>query len=328
MKRIGWRLVQGLVALLVLSVATFGLAGMTSGGPLDALRLDPSVSPETLAVLRAQLDVDRPLAQRYLRWLGGVLVGDFGVSTAHRQPVATLVVPRARRTVGLALLGLVTSWSIAMAVGAWCGGRVGSRVDRAVQAGVASLQAVPELVSALALLSLAVLVRSLPVGGMTSIGHAEMSAGARLVDLGRHAFLPVVALTLASLPPLVLHVRAAVHEAHAQTYVASSRMLGIGRWRWRLGYLLPAAAHPLVALFGLSFAGLVSGTLLVEVIFAWPGLGPLMLEAVQARDLHVVAAVTLLTGFFLLLGNLLADLGLLWLDPRLGDHGSHRGGGG
>lgn len=327
MKRIGWRLLQGLAALLVLSMATFGLAGLASGGPLDALRLDPSVSDETLAALRAQLGVDRSLAERYARWLGGVLVGDLGVSTAHRQPVTALVVPRARRTVGLALLALVASWSIAVSVGAWCGSRVGSRADRAVQAVVASLQAVPELVAALALLSLAVVVRSLPVGGMTSIGHAEMSTAGRILDLARHAILPVAALTLASLPPLVLHVRAAVREAQVKPYVAASRLSGIGRWRWRLGYLLPAAAHPLVTLFGLSFAGLVSGTLLVEVVFAWPGLGPLMLEAVRARDLHLVAAVTSLTGGFLLLGNLLADLGLLWLDPRLRDDSTRRAGG-
>ena len=152
---------------------------------------------------------------------------------------------------------------------------------------------------------------------MVSLGHEDMDAGARAADVARHMVLPVLALVLGVLPVLVRHVRTAVAEALEAPFVRAARAHGLSEARVLFFHALPAAANPLVSLFGLSIASLLSLSLLVEVVMAWPGLGPLMLEAILARDLHLVVGPVLASTVLLLVGNLVADLLLLAVDPRI-----------
>ena len=152
---------------------------------------------------------------------------------------------------------------------------------------------------------------------MSSLDADELSAWGRARDLAHHLVLPATALALAGLPTLVRHVRAAFVEALAAPHVLAARGHGIGPRRLLFAYALPTAAAPLTALFGLSLGALLSGSLIIEVILSWPGIGPLLLSSILGRDLHVILGVTLLSGTVLVIGQLIADLLLLAIDPRI-----------
>ncbi|HEY2945868.1 MAG TPA: ABC transporter permease, partial [Vicinamibacteria bacterium] len=181
----------------------------------------------------------------------------------------------------------------------------------------AVLLALPDLVLVLGLLLLAVRTGWFPAGGMVSLGHEQMPWGARVKDVAFHLVLPVTALVLGIAPALVRYVRASVADALGAPFVRAARAHGIPERRVLFRHALPAAANPLISLFGLSLAGLLSMSLLVEVVLSWPGLGPLLLEAILARDFHLVLGPVLASTFLLLGGNLLADLLLAAADPRI-----------
>jgi peptide/nickel transport system permease protein len=178
------------------------------------------------------------------------------------------------------------------------------------------LHALPDLLVALALLLLGVRTRMFPIGGIAGTIDSG-SASARIRDLAMHLVLPVIALVLISLPVLVRHVDAAVRDALRSPFIQAARGHGIPQRRILIGYAFPAAANPLISLLGYSIGGLLSSSLLVEVIMGWPGLGSLLLESIFSRDVHVVIGATLVSALFVITGNLLADVLLYAADPRL-----------
>ena len=156
-----------------------------------------------------------------------------------------------------------------------------------------------------------------PAGGMTSMAHEEMSLGARAWDVASHLVLPATALVLGILPVLLRHVRASVADVLASPFVRAARAHGIPEGRVLFRHVLPAAANPLVSLFGLSLAGLLSMSLVVEVVMSWPGLGPLLLDAILARDFFLSLGLVLVSTVLLVGGNMIADALLLATDPRI-----------
>jgi peptide/nickel transport system permease protein len=179
------------------------------------------------------------------------------------------------------------------------------------------LLAVPDLLLAIVFLVLAVETGYFPTGGMVSPGWASLSAPERVLDVAWHLALPAGVLVLGMLPTLVRHVRASMAEAIDSPFALSARAQGIPRQRLLFRHLLPAAANPLISLAGFSFGTLLSASLLIEVVMGWPGLGPLFLEAIMARDFALVLAVVILSASFLVAGNLLADILLYRMDPRI-----------
>ena len=311
------RLSHGLVVLLALSVLTFLFAELAPGDPFAEMRLNPRISPGAVAALRTRYGLDDPLPVRYLRWLRSVASGEMGWSFLYDAPAGPLLGVRARNTLLLAVPATLVAWLLALPLGVQAAARRGGWGDRFGQAAGSLLLAVPELVLALGALALAAGTGVLPAGGMVSLGFAEMGFWGRARDLAAHLALPVAVLVLTALPVLVPHVRAAVAEALDAPFVLAARGRGVPRLRLLYGHALRAAAGPLVSLLGLSIAGLLSGSLLVEVVLSWPGLGPLLVQAILARDLHVVVGAVLLSGLFLVAGNLAADLLLAWADPRV-----------
>lgn len=303
------RLAHGLILLVAVSLATFVLADLAPGSSLDALRLDPGISPETFETLRQRSGEDAPLVERYLRWLGGAVRGDFGTSSVHRVPVADLLRPRLGATLLLGVTATALAWLLALGFGCWAALRPGRWVDRSVSALQALLLALPEIVLALLALWLAARVAWLPTGGLPSAAGPGETA--------RHLFLPALVLAFGGLALLVSHVRTEVSRALDAPAVRAARGHGLGGPRWLVHYVLPEAANPLISLFGLSVGALLSGSLVVEAVFSWPGLGPLLLAAIQNRDLPVVVAAVLLSSALLILGQLLADVWLEVHDPRL-----------
>jgi len=311
------RLAHGFLLVVGVSVLSFVLVELAPGDYFAEMRLDPRISEATVRALRARYGLDRPLPERYLRWVASLARGEMGYSFAYGQPVGPLLWPRVRNT--LLLTGTATglAWMLAVPLGAWWATRRRGVADAGLAGLTAILLALPDLVLALGLLLVAVRTGWFPAGGMVSLGHEQMSAGERLRDVAAHLVLPVTALVLGILPVLVRYVRASVADALRAPFVSAARAHGIPEVRVLFRHALPAAANPLISLFGLSLAGLLSTSLLVEVVMSWPGLGPLMLEAILARDFYLVLGPVLASTLLLVGGNLLADTLLLAADPRI-----------
>ena len=310
------RLLHSVLVLATVSVLAFGIMQIAPGEFASDLKLDPRVSPATVAALRTQFGLDRPLPLRYVSWLGSLLRGDFGFSFAYNLPVRALLFERVRNTLLLTVTAALLAWCISIPVGVFAAVRAGSWFDRLVGGATSMLLAIPEITLALGLLLLAVRTRILPAGGMTSARGGHGSAAAGVLDLASHMVLPVVALVAASLPVLVRHVRASMVDVLGSSHIRTARAHGLPE-RLILLYALRAAANPLISFAGFSIATLLSGSLVVEVITSWPGMGPLMVESILARDVYVVVGAVLLSAVCLLLGNLIADLLLYAADPRI-----------
>ena len=254
---------------------------------------------------------------RYWRWLRSAIRGDFGYSFAYNAPVAPLLRTRALNTIVLAGVSTTIAWIFALAIGLWNASRAGRWDDR-ISAGALSLSlAVPDVLVSLLALLIAVRSGLFPVGGLTSSRFEELSLLQKTRDISWHMVLPVAALAFGLIPALARHVRSAVMQASAAPFARAARAHGIGPARLLFRHVLPAAANPLISLFGVSLATLLSISLLVEVIMSWPGLGPFFLEAIMARDVYVVIGVVLLSTSFLVAGTLVADALLLAADPRI-----------
>jgi peptide/nickel transport system permease protein len=311
------RLARSLFVLLGVSVLAFVLIDLAPGEYFQGMRLNPQISRETVTALRIEYGLDQPLPTRYVRWLGSVSRGELGFSFAYNSPVWPLLRTRIGNTLILTITALVCSWLIAIPIGVWMASRAGRWQDRISSIGTTFLQATPDVLIGLAVLALALRVRWLPAGGMYAPAAAETMGLGKMKDLVLHLLLPVLALTAGMLPVLVRHVRSAMLEVLDAPFIAAARGHGIPRYRLLLGYALPAAANPLISMFGISVGALLSGSLLIEVIMSWPGVGPLLLEAIMQRDPYIVVAVVLFSTLFLVAGSLFADVFLYISDPRI-----------
>jgi peptide/nickel transport system permease protein len=240
-----------------------------------------------------------------------------GFSFAYNAPVAPLLLIRAKNTLLLTITATLLAWAIALPLGVWSAERLGRFPDRVISGGAAALLVLPDLALALGLLVLAVRTGWFPTGGMASVDFESLSSLNKIRDLALHMTLPVAALVLSALPLLVRHVRAAVAEVLHAPFLLAAEGHGIPRRTLLFRYALRAAANPLLSLFGFSIGALLSGSLLIEVVMSWPGLGPFLLEAILARDVYVVIGGVLFSTIFLVAGNFLADVLLYWLDPRI-----------
>jgi peptide/nickel transport system permease protein len=317
MLRVAGRVLHGLVLLFGVSVLTFALLSAAPGNLFDELKLNPQISPETVTALKAEYGIDRPWLTRYAYWTSSALRGDFGYSLSYRCPVGKLLWPRVRNTLLLTVLATLLSWMIAIPWGMIEAARHGQWIDRLGGGITATLLAIPELVLGLLLLLLAARTGWFPVGGMLSANARDATVAGNAWDLLRHLLLPVIALALGSAPLLIRYVRSAIASVMDMPFIEIARGHGISPSRIAFRHALPAAANSLISLFGFSLGTLLSASLLIEIILSWPGLGPLVLEAMLARDTYVVMAVVTLSSVFLILGNMLADVLLYWSDPRI-----------
>ena len=311
------RFVHAIFLLLGVSVLSFAFTALAPGNYFDEMRLNPQISPDTVAALRAHYGVDRPIIIRYARWLAAVAHGDLGFSFAYNSPAAPLLWTRAWNTLLLTVTATILSWMIALPLGIWSAEKKARAPDIAITSATGLLLAIPDLLLALGLLILAVRTGWFPTGGMVSVGAETLSWFVRFRDLISHMALPVTALVLSTLPLLVRHVRSAISEVLGSGFLRAAQAHGIPRRTILYRYALPAAAHPLISLFGFSIGALLSGSLIIEVVMSWPGLGPLLLEAILARDLYLVIGGVMLSTIFLVTGNFIADLLLYWADPRI-----------
>lgn len=303
---------------LVWAAATlvFLLAEAAPGDPFDRLR-EPGVSVQTAARMHEAFGTDRPFLVRYADWLGGLLRGDLGTSWSYRQPAAGLIRQAACNTLVLAGPALVLQFALGLAAGVAAARSRSGFTDRGVSLAAAALYAVPSFCLALPLAwLLAVRLAWLPVSQMHSIGAVDMPVSWRLLDTLRHLALPCLALVLPAASGIALYVRDQMHATLGRGFVRAARARGLGSRQAELRHALRAALLPVTALFGLAIPGLLGGSVAIEVLFAWPGLGRLAYQAVLARDVPLILGCTCLASILVAAGGLAADLAAAALDPR------------
>ncbi|PYV34044.1 MAG: ABC transporter substrate-binding protein [Acidobacteria bacterium] len=311
------RLIHTMFLLLGVSVLSFLFVALAPGDYFEEMRLNPQISQATVAAMRSKYGLDQPLPKRYFRWMQSVLRGELGFSFSYDTPVRPLLVARAKNTLLLTATAALLSWLVAIPLGVWSSSRKAKWLDRVLTLGTTTLLAIPDLMLALVLLLIALRTGWFPTGGLHDIRFSRLNAWGKVEDTVAHIFLPVMCLVLGSLPILFRHIRSALVEVLDSPFIRSARGHGIPEGRVLFLYALPAAANPLISLFGFSVGTLLSASLLVEVLMSWPGIGPLLVEAILARDIYLVIGAVMFSTLFLVGGNLLADLLLYLADPRI-----------
>lgn len=310
------RLLQGVLVILVVSALTFALLAAAGGNALASLRNEPLVSPETVRALEHTYGLDQPLPIRYGRWLGGVLRGELGYSFYYHAPVASIIRLRLFNTLTLAALSLLIAVTVALLLGSMAARRKGSWVDKLAGAVVLIASSSPRIV--LALIALALMARS---SLFVVNGSQSVVTGASLLRL----FIPAFVLSVPLIAIFLAQAREGLRLSLREEFVQVARAKGLPERTVVLRHALRAALNPLITIFGFSLGGLMSGSVIVEAVLGWPGLGQLSVVAVQSRDVPLLLGVVLITATAVLVGNLVADILLCLNDPRL-RQGARRGG--
>lgn len=292
---------------------------LVQAAPGDPFRLEPAagVSREAERVHRTAFQADRPLPARYLAWLEGFLTGNLGISFTHRRPVSDLIRESAGNTLMLTGLALVLQFVLGTLSGALAATTRRRWIDRLLTAAASVAYSLPSFWLALALVGLfAVRLGWLPVSQMHAVDAGEHAALWRLFDSLRHLILPCLALALPGAGGIALVAREQVLVGLGRPFARAARARGMGRTALtRLS--LRAALTPLISLLGLSLPGILGGSVVLEVLFAWPGMGRLAYQAVLAKDEPLVLGCACVTAVLVVAGSLLADLLAAWADPRV-----------
>lgn len=317
------RLIDAAVLFWIVVTLTFVLLRAAPGDPA-ALLIPPSASAADVARVRSALGLDRPLIVQYGRWAGGFLKGDLGESFVQHRPVSRLLADALPVSLALGLSSIVLTFLIGIAIGTYQAARRGSPADTLLTVISSAVYAAPSYWLALALVAVFTYgaVRwgfpsalRLPAFGIRSPA-GEVAGVAGLLDRVRHAVLPVLTLTLIGAAGIARYARTSVADVLGMDFVRTARAKGLGPRGVYVRHVLRSALPPLVVLFALALPGVLAGSVFVETVFAWPGLGQLMVTSIRARDYPVVMGATVLYAGLVILANLAGDLVLPLLDPR------------
>ena len=312
------RAAEIVITLVIMSFVVYLLIGLMPGDPIDMLVSgNPRMTSEDAKRLRALYGVDKPLIERYLAWAQQALSGNFGYSRTLKRPVLAVLWPRLVNTLELAGLAFLISTAIALPLGIWAAARPRSKADYLVNLFCFAGISTPTFWLALLLITLfAAKLGWLPAGGMAD-PRAGTSFLAALGQNVRFAILPVATLTFVQLGTYTRFMRGAMIEVLRQDYVRTARAKGASERRVLLGHAFVNALAPVLTILGLSFGGLFSGALITETMFAWPGMGATIYQAIQTNDFNLALVGLLFATFSTIVGNLLADLALAAIDPRV-----------
>lgn len=323
------RLAAAVALVWAVATLTFVLVRLAPGDAADLLA-PPTASAADAARLRRELGLDRPVAAQYARWLGGLVRGDLGESLAQRRPVRAIVAEAAPVSLALGGASLALSFVVGTAIGLAQGVRRGSRVDRALTVATTVAYAAPSFWLALALVALFTYGAAvwgfppwlrLPAFGVREPG-GTLTGAAAVVDLLRHAVLPVTVMAVVGAAGVARYARSTAADLAGADWLRTARAKGAPAARVYGRHLGANALPPLIVLLALALPGTVAGSVFVESVFAWPGLGRVLLAAIAARDYPVVLALTVLYSSAVIGANLAADLALPVLDPRRRDAGA------
>lgn len=311
------RLLQIIPILLAVTLLSFAVMQLAPGNYLDTLRGQPTIRPETIERLTHEFGLDQPWYVQYWRWLINALQGNFGYSFTYKIPIFTLIGQRLYYTFILSFWSMVIAWLIAIPLGIYCARHRNSWLDRILSFSSYSLIALPGFFVALLCLILAYKTGKLPLGGATSVGYDSFSQLEKIKDTAWHLLIPVFVLGVRGVAGLLRQMRGNVLDVLSEQYILAARARGLSERKVLWKHAFRNSVNPLITLFGFELSGLLSGAALVEIVLAWPGLGRLLLEAVQSRDIFLAMGSFVMGTVLLILGNLIADLILAFTDPRI-----------
>lgn len=309
-KQILHRLLLGVLTLWLVSVLIFVGTELLPGDVASAI-LGQNGTPETIAALRLQLGLDQPAVYRYLHWLSGVLHGDLGTSLANNQPIGAELLPRLANTLFLAVYAALIAIPLAVVLGIASAVWRGSWFNRMANTLTLMSISVPEFFVGYVL----VIFFAIRLAWFPSLALVDPDAS--LLERLYACTLPMLTLVLVVLAHMLRMTRASVGAVMSSSYIETALLKGLSRWRIVLSHALPNALAPIINVIAFNLAYLVVGVILVEVVFVYPGIGQLMVDAVTKRDLPVVQACGLLFGGTYILLNTAADLLAIWCNPRL-----------
>lgn len=312
------RFLQIIPLLLGISALTFLLLQLAPGDFLNQMAENPAISAETIEAMRRRFGLDRPWYVQYAIYLRNVgLHFDFGQSFSRHQPVFTVLAEGLGNTLLLATAAALVTWLLAIPLGVLAAVRQHSWVDRVLSVVAFVWLSIPEILSGLLLLMLAARTGWFPVGGMRSIDHDELSMWGRTLDLAWHLFLPALVVGLVPLASRMRQMRGSLLDVLRLDFVTTARAKGLDERIVVFKHALRNALNPMITLFGYTLGALVSGSFIVEIIFSWPGLGRITLDAILTQDQYLVMGSVLMASVVLILGNLIADILLAVADPRI-----------
>ena len=313
------RLLQALLTLLLASALSFFVIQLAPGDFLSQLRQNPQISTETLQQFEAQFGLDKPIWEQYWQWLGEVIIRlNFGIRFTYQRPVVELLWERIPNTLLLSIASIILTWAIAIPLGIISAVKENQFVDKILRVISYIGQGFPTLITGLLLLFFAQITAPLfPVGGRTSVNHEDLIWIGKILDIGWHMILPTLALSITSFAGLQRIMRGQLLDVLRQDYIQTARAKGLPENRVIYVHALRNAVNPLITILGFEFANLLGGAFITENYFNWPGLGRLTLQAVLAQDLYLVMASLMMGAVMLIVGNLLADLALMFVDPRI-----------
>lgn len=304
--------------LLAVSFITYSLLYAAPGDYVSRLAEDPNLSAEYLAALRAKFGLDGGLFERYWRWLANAVTGDFGYSFSKEIEVFKLIGDRLFNTLVLSGAALIIAWGFALPLGVIAAVHQGKWIDKLV--GFISFfgLSIPRVFFALLMVMFAAYTKLFPTGGMRDlINWDDFTTWEKILDVGHHLVLPAIVLGTTQMASYMRQMRAEMVETLGKDFVRTARAKGLTHRQVVYGHAFWNAVNPLVTLFGYSLAYLLTGSFLVEIVFAWPGLARLTVDAVFAQDEPVVMASVVMATVMLVIGNLIADLLLGLIDPRI-----------
>ncbi|WP_340109050.1 ABC transporter permease [Pikeienuella sp. HZG-20] len=304
------RLGLGVVTLFVISVLIFGAVELLPGDVAQAV-LGQSATPETVAAMRVQLGLDQPAAIRYFQWLGGAIQGDFGQSLISAERVSDKIGPRLMNTLFLASYAAIIAVPFAIALGVIVALFRNTLFDR-----IANILTLTSISSPEFFLGY-ILILYLAVKAPIFPAIASLSEGMSFPDLLYRTFLPALTMVLVVTAHMMRMTRATIINLLASPYIEMARLKGVPAWKVIVHHALPNAWAPIINVVALNLAYLITGVVLVEVVFVYPGIGQLLVDAVSKRDFPVVQAVCLIFAATFILLNLSADIGAILTNPRL-----------
>jgi peptide/nickel transport system permease protein len=312
------RLLHTIPVLLGISLLTFAVMQLAPGDFLSQMELNPQISAETIASMRARFGLDDPWYVQYVLWLKNIFLHlDFGESFSRHQPVFSVLGSALVNTLILAVSAAVITWVLAVPLGILAAVRQRTWIDKSSSLVAFLGLSIPEVFLALIFILLAAKTGWFPIGGMVSLNHDQLSGAGKILDVLHHLILPALVLATVPLAGRMRQMRGNLLEVLRADFVTTARAKGLPERTVVLKHATRNAINPLITLFGYTLGALVSGSFLVEVVMSWPGLGRITIEALMARDLYLIMGSVMMASTVLVLGNLVADILLAASDPRI-----------
>jgi len=313
------RLAQAAVIVAFVAAISFALIHLAPGDPFSAAMDNPNVSHAVRENLRAQYGFDRPLSEQFALYLSQLARGELGWSFSHSRPVRDVLAHALPNTLLLMSIALIASFTLGILVAVVQVSRRGSTTDRVLSGASLLFLSMPDFwLAILALLTFTYWLPIFPVGGAVDpVMHEYMGLGGRILDRLKHLVLPALTLTLLASASVARYQRAALLDVLPADYIRTARLKGLTERAILRRHALRNATLPIISLIGLSFPALLTGAVFIERVFAWPGMGYALVNAIESRDYPLVVGAVIMGSVMVMLGSFLADMLYAWADPRL-----------